>query len=497
MIIMKNLIILILVSLVLVSCAVTKRDFVSPELGDKLEVATIDQELAANEAYKTTIPVVAWWSAFNDPVLDTLIAKARRNNLDINTAVANLFAARAILKETKFDRLLTVTANGGYTRQRLGENIFVQGVNPTFNQYNSSIDAFWETNLFGRVSNRVKGASAFQQATIADMKGAYISVFAEVAMNYIALRGAQYQLDIANRNLADQQATYDLVKDIADQGTGNNLDVSRALAQLEATRSTIPPLVAQVEAIKNSVSVLIGEVPGNLDASVLNKKPLPDLPATVAVGNLTELLRRRPDVAKAEADLSQQIAKYNLSVAELYPNVQFSGSLGFSAIDFGSFGENQSGTWNIAPRISWAAFNLGRVRRQIDQQDAYTIASLNQYEKVVLKALEEIKTSMSNYSNQLENRELLRKSSEASAKAVQFAEERYKAGLDSFIDYLSADRSLLEAENRLAQSEIVAATSLVAIYKALGGGWEIVSQQELEEKFKSLKKKDRSIGSQE
>lgn len=494
---MKNLVILILVSLVMVSCAVTKRDFASPDLGNQLAKATLEQELAANQSYEETAPVVAWWSAFNDPVLDTLIANARRNNLDINTAVANVFAARAVLKKAKFDRLPTVTANGGYTRQRLGENIFVQGVNPTFNQYNSSLDAFWETNLFGRVGDRVKGAAAFQEATLADMKGAYVSVFAEVANNYILLRGVQYQLDIANRNLADQQSTYDLVKSITDRGTGNNLDVSRALAQLEATQATIPPLVAQVEAIKNSISVLIGEVPGNLDANVVEQKPLPDLPATVAVGSLTELVRRRPDVAKAEADLAQQIARYNLSVAELYPNVQFSGSLGFSAIDFGSFGENQSGTWNIAPRISWAAFNLGRVRRQIDQQDAYTLASLNQYEKVVLRALEEIKTAMSNYSNQLENRELLRKSSEASAQAVQFAQERYKAGLDSFIDYLSADRTLLEAENRLAQSEITAATSLVAIYKALGGGWEIVSEQELEGKFDGLKAKDSSTRSQE
>jgi len=458
-------------------------------------MASLDQELTVNKAYEETTPVIAWWSAFNDPVLDTLIVRARRNNLDINTAVANVFAARAILKETRFDRFPTITANGGYTRQRLGENVFVQGINPTFNQYNASFDAFWETNLFGRVSNRVKGAVAFQEATVADMKGAYISVFAEVATNYIALRGVQYQLDIANRNLADQQSTYNLVKSIAEQGPGNNLDVSRALAQLEATRSTIPPLVAQVEAIKNSISVLIGEVPGTLDVAVLDQKPLPDLPATVVVGTLPELLRRRPDVAKAEADVVQRIARYNLSVAELYPNIQFTGSLGFSAIDFNSLGRNQSFTWSIGPRISWAAFDLGRVKRQIDQQDALTLASINQHEKVVLQALEEIKTAMSNYSNQLETRELLRKSSEASAEAVQFAQERYRAGLDSFIDYLNADRTLLEAENRLAQSEVAAATGLVAIYKALGGGWEIVSDEEIEQKFEGFRAKDSSIQS--
>src|SRR5699024_4866252 len=141
-----------------------------------------------------------------------------------------------------------------------------------------------------------------------------------------------------NRNLEGQQETYDLTVKLFNAGIGNNLDVSRALAQLENTRATIPPLKARLEALKNSISVLIGEVPGNLDQKMLNSQPLPSLPASVALGNITELLRRRPDVQKAEAELQLQIAKYNLSVAELYPKIQFGGSIGFSAIDFANFG---------------------------------------------------------------------------------------------------------------------------------------------------------------
>ncbi len=484
---MKNLTLITILSLLLVSCGITKRDI---EVNAPLTVSENYLETASQDSVFTqanTQITINWWSEFNDPILDTLIQKARKHNLDINTAIANFYASRALVKETKLDRLPTVTANGNVTRTRLGENIFVPGANPTFTTYNGSFDAFWETDLFGRVSNRIKGAVANQQLALNDLQSIYVSIFAEVSRNYIELRGAQYQLDIANRNLNGQQETYDLTVRLSDAGTSNQLDVSRALAQLENTRATIPPLKARIEALKNSISVLIGEVPGSLDTNIITKKPLPSLPETISIGDVTDLLRRRPDVQRAESELQVQIAKYNLSVAELYPKIQFGGSIGFSAVDFSNFASNESFTWSIFPSISWAAFNLGRVKQQINKEDALTLAALQQYEKTVLKALEEIRTAMTNYTNELERREILRKSSLASAKATEIAKKRFNAGLDSFIDYLNADNTLLLAENRLATSEIASATSLIAIYKALGGGWEIISEAELDKQLDTMK----------
>tara|TARA_R110002012_G_scaffold227304_1_gene399427 strand:- start:733 stop:2199 length:1467 start_codon:yes stop_codon:yes gene_type:complete len=483
---MKNLTLTTILSLILVSCGITKRDF---DTDSKVE---IDENYLENVSQdpvfvSSTETITEWWSGFNDPILDTLIQKARKHNLDINSAIANFYASRALLKETKLDRLPTVTANGNLTRTRLGENIFVPGSNPTFTTYNSSFDAFWETDVFGRVSNRIKGALANQQLAMNDLQGVYVSIFAEVAKSYIELRGAQYQLDIAKRNLNGQQETYNLTVRLSEAGTSNQLDVSRALAQLENTRATIPPLKARIEALKNGISILIGEVPGNLDNDIVGKRPLPSLPESVSVGNITDLLRRRPDVKRAEAELQVQIAKYNLSVAELYPNIRFGGSIGFSAVDFSNFGNDESFTWSIFPSISWAAFNLGRVKQQINKEDALTLSALQHYEKTVLEALGEIRTTMTNYTNELERRETLRKSSLASAEAADIAKKRFNAGLDSFIDYLSADNTLLLAENRLASSEINSATSLIAIYKALGGGWEIISEEELEGRFADLK----------
>lgn len=490
---MKNLIFIMLLSLTVLSCGITQRNFA---VQSKAEVkADYLKEELANTKLETSKTIQNWWSKFNDPILDTLIEKARKHNLDINSAVANFYASRAFIKETKFDRFPTVTANGDYTRTRLGENVFVQGSNPTYSSYNSSFDAFWEADLFGRVSNRIKGAYANNQLALADMQGIYVSIFAEVANNYMELRGSQYLLDIANRNLKGQQDTYDLTVQLSEAGTSNSLDVSRALAQLENTRATIPPLKARLEALKNSLSVLIGEVPGNLDSKIIDNQPLPSLPASVALGNIKDLLRRRPDIRRAEAALQIQIAQYNLSVAELYPKIQFGGSIGFSAVDFANFGSKESFTWSIIPSISWAAFNLGRVKQQIKQDDALTLATLNQYEKAVLQGLEEIKTALVNYTNELQRREMLKISSEASAQAAQFARQRFNAGLDSFIDYLSADNTLLQSENSLAISEISSATSLIAIYKALGGGWEIISEDELDTKFDQMKIKETSSNS--
>ncbi len=482
---MKHLTFVIILTTFLISCGITKRDYeIDPSI--RIENDFLDENWTTT-AFNKAGTAREWWSEFNDPALDTLIEKARRNNLDINTAIANFHASRAFLKEARLDRLPTVTANGDYTRTRLGENVFIQGSNPTFNTYNARFDAFWETDLFGRVSNRIRGAYANGQLALADMQGVYVRIFAEVANNYMQIRGTQYLLDIASRNVKGQQETYDLTLRLSDAGTSNSLDVSRSLAQLENTRATIPPLKAQLEALKNSLSVLIGEVPGNLGDALTSKQPLPSLPASVALGNIKDMLRRRPDVQRAEAELQIRIAAYNVTVADLYPKIQFAGSIGFSAVDFSNFGSKGSFTWSIIPTISWSAFNLGTVKQQIKRDDALTFAALNQYQKTVLEALEEIKSAMSNYTNELDRREILYTSSEASAQAATFARQRFNAGLDSFIDYLSADNALLQAENLLASSEISYATALISIYKALGGGWEIIAVDELDARFNAMK----------
>ncbi|MEM9983334.1 MAG: TolC family protein, partial [Bacteroidota bacterium] len=354
-------------------------------------------------------------------------------------------------------------------------------------------DAFWELNLFGRVTHRVKEAYAFEQVALADMQAVYVSLFAEVARTYVELRGTQYLLDIAKRNVENQKETFELTARLAHSGTNNTLDVARAEAQLENTRASIPTLQAQINALTNTLNVLVGAVPGTLTSTITDQQPLPSLPTAVLVGESEALLRRRPDVFKAEQEVLQLVAQYNLTATDLYPRVTFNGSVGFSAINFSSLGQNRSFTYTLIPGISWAAFNLGRIKQQINQRDALAIAAVNRYEQVTLEALLEIKNTMTQYEQELKRRALLAKAFQKSKEAAQLAEDRYKAGLDSFLDYLSADRTLLEAEVALANSEIRTLTQLIALYKALGGGWEIVTDQELEEKFEQLKEQDSTL----
>ena len=205
-----------------VSCGVQKRDY------EVVLPLTVNEDLLKSKVvdslFNQSKISISWWLAFEDPILDSLIKKAQQHNLDINTAVANYQAAKALVKERKFDRWPTITANGEYARTRMGENVFAQGENPTYSTYSGSLDASWEADLFGRVTNRIKGAYATKQQAVADMHGVYLSIYAEVASNYLALRGTQYRIDIAKRNLKGQQETYELTQQLAQAGTSNQLD---------------------------------------------------------------------------------------------------------------------------------------------------------------------------------------------------------------------------------------------------------------------------------
>ncbi len=472
------------------SCGIKKRKFdQKPDLGKNIEQGFLTAEDSLSNFGNTKV-LTDWWSQFNDPILDTLLNKARKNNKDINQAVANFYAARAGYKSSKFDRFPTVTANGGFIRQRLGENVFVSGSNPTFNQYDGTLDANWEIGLFGRIGNRIRAAQSFEQAQLAGMQNIYLSIFAEIASTYMILRGTQNQLKIAIKNIESQNETYELTKRLTIAGTGNKLDEARAQAQYETTRASVPPIQARITELNNRLSVLIGELPGTVEEYLGSPLPIPSLPITVSVGNIQDLIRRRPDIFQSESLLSQQMAIYNLTAAEIFPKISFNGNIGFSAINFDNFGQNESFIWSIAPNISWAAFNLGRVKQNINQQDALTLGLIEQYKQTVLLALEEIKTTMSFYQGQSQRRDDLILAVEASRLAAKLSRDRYEAGLDDFLDVLNAQLTVLQAENELAVAETNAAAGLIAVYKSLGGGWEIIDPEETENKFQNLKEGD-------
>lgn len=465
---MKKVLLCSLISLSITGCA-QFRDYVSPETEPAVSATELSDE--RYQFANAQQPITDWWTTFQDPQLTQLVDNALVHNLDVRIALANLQAARALSRAVSSDRYPTVDANGGYSRNLYSEEA-QNSATRAADIYEAGFDANWELDIFGRVSYGIESQLAQEQAIAADLQQMYVSVAAEVARQYFTLRGAQYRLDIAERNAKNQNETFELTEKILNAGGASALDVSRARTQLSLTRSTIPPLRAQIDSTINSLSVLTGQVPDALRSSLQNTKALPSLPLTVAVGDVQQLLTRRPDIRSAERTLAASVADYNLTVADLFPKVSILGSLGFISTNLSTFGTSAL-AGSIGPSISWQVFDRDRLKAYVDQADAQTEVALAQYEKTVLSALEELQSAMTEFSNEEQRRAELQEAAASAKQSATMARNRFDSGYDNFLDVLDAERTLLEAEDTLANSEITSGLNLVAIYKALGGGWQV------------------------
>ncbi|GLS27489.1 efflux transporter outer membrane subunit [Marinibactrum halimedae] len=424
--------------------------------------------------YRASNPEQRWWQTLKDNELGQLIHHAFKHNYDIRIALSNVAAARALVSESKLDRYPTIQANAGSARQRLSDE-GVNGINAerNFSTYDAGFDAVWELDLFGRVNSGISASSANLEARRADAQAMHVTVAAEVAKNYIELRGAQLQLNVAEKNAKNQRTTLKLTNELLTAGRGSTLDVERAKSQVLFTESQIPSLQAAINASINRLEVLTGQPPDTLRELLKQSKDLPSIPITVAVGDAPSLLARRPDVRAAEHELASSIAEYDIEVANLYPRFTLEGSIGFLSTSFSNTFTGGASNFIFGPRISWAAFDLGRVKSRIKASDAKAQADLSRFEKTVRVALEEVDTGMVNFSHEEKRRAKLAAAANASAKASILARQRYDAGSDNFLDLLDSERSLLDAQSQLATSETKVLLDLVALYKALGGGWQI------------------------
>ncbi len=412
----------------------------------------------------------AFWRQFDDDTLNTLVAAALTSNHDLRIALGRLAEARALRRQSLYDFAPTITASGSHQTQKFPK--VETGFPYTASYYDASFDAFWELDLFGRVRRGVEATTADLQGTEAGLRDAQVSVIAEVARTYFELRGDQARLEVARRNVANQQETLQLTNARFDAGRGTELDTSRARAQLSTTLSTIDPLEAAVSRSIHRLSVLTGREPNALQTLLSSPRELPPLPRMVAVGDPETLLRRRPDIRVAERQLAASNARIGVAVGDLFPNVTFVGSFGFDAASLSGLGTAESRAYTIGPGISWAAFDLGRVRAQVAAQRAHTDTALAQYEQTVLRALEETENALVTHARTRDEVLHTADAAEASATAARLARTRYEGGAVDFLEVLDAERTQLEAEDHLAQSRTDAATTLVAVYKALGGSWE-------------------------
>lgn len=413
-----------------------------------------------------------FWKQFGDATLDSLVSDALAANDDLRIAVGHLAEARALRRESVYDLVPTVTASGSHQMDRIPpvESGFPDSYTSSY--YDASFDAFWELDLFGRVRREVEASNADLQGAEASLRDAQVSVTAEVARAYFELRGEQVRLEVARRNVANQQETFRVTRAQLDAGRATELDTSRAQAQLSTTLSTIDPLEAQVSSSIHRLGVLTGREPNALQALLGRPSELPALPRSIAVGDPEALLRRRPDIRVAERQLAAATARIGVAVGDLFPKVTFVGSFGFDAASLSGLGSSASRAYTIGPSISWVAFNFGRVRAQVAAQRAQTYTALAQYEQTVLRALEETEDALVTHARTRDELLHAADAAQASATAAGLARTRYEEGAVDFLEVLDAERTQLEAEDHLAQSRTDAVTSLVAVYKALGGSWE-------------------------
>jgi multidrug efflux system outer membrane protein len=427
---------------------------------------------AAAAPYAAGGEVAEFWTGFHDAELNKLVNDALAANHDLRIAITRVREARALRRDAAFDLAPSVNAGGGYTKTRTAVATTAPGVPRETELYDAGFDAFWELDFFGRVRRGLEASNAELGAVEASARDAQVIVTAEVTRTYFELRGEQQRLDVARRNVANQKQTLDLAQARLDAGSGTEFDTARAQAQLSATLGSIAPLEAAVARAIHRLSVLVGKEPGALRAELTPPQDLPPLPGIVPVGDPAGLLRRRPDIRIAERELAADTARVGVAIADLFPRVTFTGNAGYVATGSGDLGDSGTDTYTLAPGISWGIFDLGHVQARIGAAKWRKEGAVLRYEQTVLQALEETENSLVTHARARERLVHDQEAVRASNTAAGLARVRYENGASDFLSVLDAERIQLQSEDQLARSRTEAATSLIAVYKSLGGGWE-------------------------
>lgn len=435
---------------------------------------------AKSVADPTRAPDAKWWGQFNDPMLDDLITRAAESNLDLKIAQARVREARAQRGVTASEWFPQVDVGAGYSRARGSENTAgarqgaLAGGSPgdANDLYTAGFDAGWELDFFGRVARGVEAADADVQSAVETRRDVLVTLISEVARNYIELRGFQLRLAIARENITAQKETLELTKGRFAAGLTTDLDVAQAEASLAATESQVPALDQAVYASIHRISVLLGQRPEAMSTELLAVKSIPAPPDLVPVGLPSELLRRRPDIRRAERDVAASNARIGVATAELFPRFSIVGSFGLQSDKVADIGDASSRFWSIGPAVRWPILDWGRIRSNINIQDARTEAALAQYEKTVLIGFEEVENALVAYTREQARRKSLREAASSSRRAFDLSNQLYSNGLTDFQRVLDSQRAMLAADDAVADSDRAVSSNLIALYKALGGGWE-------------------------
>jgi len=425
-------------------------------------------DAAADASLASTLPVDAWWTTFGDARITALVEQALSGSPDVRQATALVRLARARLREQEGATWPLGGASGGYEHRRSQVG---GGTAPLdVDLFDAGVDASWEVDLFGARRASISAARADFARERSLRRVTLVSVAAEVVLAYADVRGTQARLAVARDNVANQESASALTQQLLTAGRGTQLDVDRAVALLELTRASIPPLVAAESFAIYRLGVLVGAQPQALAAELRVPQPLPPPPDMLAIGEPITLLRRRPDVAAAESAVLAAAARAGVAAADLFPRLVLTGGVGlqsYSVPDAGARGLRFSlGLGVTLPFLEW-----NRIRQRILAADATAAIALATYEQTALLALEEAERAITSYVQERERFGHLELAARSARAAAELARQRFQFGADNFLTVLDAERVRLDAEDRLAQSRVEVTRQAASIFKALGGGW--------------------------
>jgi NodT family efflux transporter outer membrane factor (OMF) lipoprotein len=408
--------------------------------------------------------LLQWWTQFNDLNMTSLIERAMVSNLDIRQAEERIRQARATRGVVSSGFWPSANASADYTRSWSVNSV-------KSNLFQTGLDAAWELDILGGTRREIEAAKADIQAAVEDLRDVLVTLASETAINYVELRGFQQEIIIARNNLRAQQESASVVRKRFEGGFVSALDVANADAQVATTLSQIPLLEASAQQSIYNIAVLLGLEPGSLLEELSPVSSIPVTPPEVPTGLPSEMLRRRPDIRRAEAGIHAATARIGAAVADFFPKFNLAGSLSVSAANPGSL-RWDARRWSVGPSASWEIFSAGRVSSNVEVQKTLQQQAVLDYKKTVLTALQDVENALVAYTKEQQRHKSLIDAVTANRRAVDIATKLYVEGQTDFLSVLDAQRSLYSSEDALVQSTRNLSTNLIALYKALGGGWD-------------------------
>lgn len=507
---------------VLAGCTVGP-DFHEPRVRLPARFSAATQPSPTTMAARTNVDLKRWWESFDDPVLDRLIEQALASNLDVRLANARVREARAQLEFNRAALFPTLDSSAQYSRSRFSRNVFAAtasqstatsggatggtggttgGMGSTggntgtggttgaggggtvgtssvtpfspgeTNLYQAGFDAGWEIDVFGGTRRAIEAAQYTLAAQVEARRNTLVTLLSEVAQNYVMLRGFQHELRVVRDNVTAQRATLDLQRIKLRAGLANQLAIAQATALVASTESQMPTLETEIEQAIQRLGVLLDRDPEALKAQLAGVAALPAGPGAVPPGLPSDLLRRRPDVRQAERQVAAATAEIGVVMADLFPKFTLTGSVGLESLQLKTFTSSPSAFYSFGPAVRWRVFDAGQIWANVRVQNARQEEALIQYRQAVIQSMADVDNALVAYGREQTRSASLRQAVQANRQSVDLAKQLNAAGVVDFLNVLTAQQSLYQSEDQLAQSEQTVLTNLIALYKALGGGWE-------------------------